>query len=116
MEESAKMTPVVTPSEKLQTSEVRQKPPVEGDFEDDDIEDEVADSPGEDGIEDFYGDDTLKNANSKVKKALATGAEVGEEEANDLEEEDLDLDYSQTHLDDFLKSHNSSTMMKGSNI
>ena len=31
-------------------------------------------------------------------------------------EDDLDLDYSQTHLDDFLKSHTSSTMMKGTNI
>ena len=34
----------------------------------------------------------------------------------DVDDDDLDLDYSQTHLDDFLKSHNSSTMMKGTNI
>ena len=39
MEESAK-TPVVAPSEKLQSSEVRQKPPTD----EGDIEDEVGDS------------------------------------------------------------------------
>ena len=33
-----------------------------------------------------------------------------------MDEEELDLDYSQTHLDDFLKSHTSSTMLKGTNI
>lgn len=33
-----------------------------------------------------------------------------------MDDDDLDLDYSQTHLDDFLKSQTSSSMMKGSNI
>ena len=33
-----------------------------------------------------------------------------------MDDDELDLDYSQTHLDDFLKSQTSSTMMKGSNI
>ena len=37
-------------------------------------------------------------------------AEVGEGDS------DLDLDYSQTHLEDFLKSQTSSSLMKGSNI
>ena len=32
------------------------------------------------------------------------------------DEEDFDLDYSQTQLDDFLKSNMSSSMMKGTNI
>ena len=57
MEESAK-TPGVTISDKMQTSEVRQKPPVD----EGDIEDEVGDSyEDDDGIEDFYGDDTFKD-------------------------------------------------------
>ena len=38
------------------------------------------------------------------------------ENLEDMDEEELDLDYSQTHLDDFLKSHTSSTMLKGTNI
>ena len=29
---------------------------------------------------------------------------------------DIDLDYSQTHLDDFLKSQTASSMMKGTNV
>ena len=59
MEEAAKMTPTVAPSEKLQSSEVRQKPPVD---EGDQIEDEVGDSyVDDDGIDDFYGDDTFKD-------------------------------------------------------
>ena len=33
-----------------------------------------------------------------------------------MDDDDLDLDYSQTHLDDFLKSNMSSSMMKGTNI
>ena len=111
------MTPVIQPSEKLQTSEVRQKPPVE--VEDaDEIEDEIGDSQAndEDGIEDFYGNDTFKEGTqkSKLKGAAAEGA--GEDDDMDNLEDDLDLDYSQTHLDDFLKSHTSSTMMKGTNI
>ena len=32
------------------------------------------------------------------------------------EEEDADLDYSQTHLDDFLRSQQSKQMMRGSNL
>ena len=66
MEESAKLTPQVAASQKLQSSEVRQKPPVEE--EADQIEDEVGDSyADDDGIEDFYGDDTFK----KTAKAAA---------------------------------------------
>ena len=78
MEESAaKSTPVVSVSEKLQSSEVRQKPPV--DEEGDQIEDEVEGSfADDDGIEDFYGDDTFKK--SKQEKTMAAGAEVGIEE------------------------------------
>lgn len=69
MEEAAKMTPTVAPSEKLQSSEVRQKPPVD---EGDQIEDEVGDSyVDDDGIDDFYGDDTFKDGKvyDKVKEA-----------------------------------------------
>jgi len=37
--------------------------------------------------------------------------------AEDNDDDDFDeLNYSQTHLDDFLKSHTSSSLMKGSNI
>ena len=46
-------------------------------------------------------------------KAKGDGAEG---DGDGVDDDDLDLDYSQTHLDDFLKSHNSSTMMKGTNI
>ena len=77
------------------------------------IEDEVGDSyVDDDGIEDFYGDDTFKDNNgsaaSRLKGAAAKveneeGEEVVEEDA--VEDDELDLDYSQTHLDDFLKSH-----------
>ena len=57
-------------------------------------------------------------------EAAAATAEDGAEGENegvfenleDMDEEELDLDYSQTHLDDFLKSHTSSTMLKGTNI
>ena len=66
MEESAK-TPVVAPSEKLQSSEVRQKPPTD----EGDIEDEVGDSyqgDDDDGIEDFYGDDTFKNNGTSARR------------------------------------------------
>ena len=117
---------------------MRQKPPT--DEEADQIEDEVGDSfKDDDGIEDFYGDDTFKNT-KKGKKSrknkeggeggAADGAndgdggdgEDGEEDDDDdeldemMDDDDLDLDYSQTQLDDFLKSQTSSSMMKGSNI
>jgi len=71
----------------------------------------------DDGIEDFYGDDTLKTLKNKQKEE---GAKAGEQENDDddlgMDDDDLDLDYSQTHLDDFLKSNMSSSMMKGTNI
>lgn len=43
---------------------------------------------------------------------------AGENVDEDFEDEecDLDLNYSQTHLEDFLKSQTSSSLMKGSNI
>ena len=117
MEESAK-TPVIQTSEKLQSSEVRQKPPVDEDA--DEIEDEVGDSlNGDDGIEDFYGDDTFKDGTikSKVKAAGEDADDVDNLDDDDkADEEDFDLDYSQTQLDDFLKSNMSSSMMKGTNI
>ena len=125
MEESAKITtPVVQGSQKLQSSEVRHKPPAEEDGEDeaDQIEDEVGDSyhdPDEDGIEDFYGDDTFKDKDKKAKKIKAKGSgEGGEQDDDDIheEEDEFELDYSQTHLDDFLKSQASSAQMKGTNI
>lgn len=123
MEESVikQSTPVQNQaSEKLQSSEVRQKPPVEEDG--DQIEDEVGDSyVDDDGIEDFYGDDTFKHGTQKDKIKAGIGA--GEGEVNDdgddiegLNDDDLDLAYSQTHLDDFLRSQTSTTMMKGTNI
>lgn len=31
-------------------------------------------------------------------------------------EEDIDFDYSQTHLEDFLKSQNRNTLLKNSNV
>lgn len=117
MEESAK-TPVIQTSEKLQSSEVRQKPPVDEDA--DEIEDEVGDSlNGDDGIEDFYGDDTFKDGTikSKVKAAGDAADDIDNLDDDDkADEEDFDLDYSQTQLDDFLKSNMSSSMMKGTNI
>ena len=67
MEESAKITtPVVQGSQKLQSSEVRHKPPAEEE-DADQIDDEVGDSfqENEDGIEDFYGDDTFKDNKNK---------------------------------------------------
>ena len=113
MEESAKMTPTVEKSEKLQSSEVRQKPPVD----EGEIEDEVGDSyaQDEDGIEDFYGDDTFKDGTMK-NKIKAAGETAVEDGLENMDDEDLDLDYSQTHLDDFLKSQTSSSLLKGSNI
>ena len=75
MEESAKLsTPVPNQaSEKLQSSEVRQKPPTEEDG--DQIEDEVGDSyADDDGIEDFYGDDTFKQGGTAKRKNKAEGA------------------------------------------
>ncbi len=72
----------------------------EEDNKDDDevIEDEVEDSlkeiaDSEDGIKDFYGESTFK-----AKKTENDGDEY------DGASEDFDLDYSQTHLEDFLKS------------
>lgn len=96
MEESAKITtPVVQGSQKLQSSEVRQKPPAEEE-EGDQIDDEVGDSFNEndDGIEDFYGDDTFKEKKSKMKSpdAAAQEAQVDDEMAED--DDDFDLDYS----------------------
>ena len=117
MEESAK-TPVIQTIEKLQSSEVRQKPPVDEDA--DEIEDEVGDSLNEDdGIEDFYGEDTFKDGTikSKVKAAGEEAVDnVDHLDEDKADEEDFDLDYSQTQLDDFLKSNMSSSMMKGTNI
>ena len=117
MEESAKLTPVVKKNEKLQSSEVRQKPPVD----EGEIEDEVADSNfEEDAIEDFYGDDTFKDAAAaaKVKSAgeFVPDDSDQDDDGKNLDVDELDLDYSQTHLDDFLKSHTSSSMLKGTNI
>ena len=86
MEESAKLTtPVVQGSQKLQSSEVRHKPPAEeGEDEGDQIEDEVGDSfkEDEDGIEDFYGDDTFKDhpkgqSNNAKKAVEGDAAEEG---------------------------------------
>ena len=115
MEESAKLaTPLSHANEKLQSSEVRQKPPAEDD-EGDQIEDEIGEDIEDGGIEDFYGDDTFKEGVEKKKKNVAEGDVENLDDA-DVDDDDLDLDYSQTHLDDFLKSHNSSTMMKGTNI
>ena len=119
MEESAKMTPIVksNANEKLQSSEIRQKPP----FDEGEIEDEVGESNFEDdGIEDFYGDDTFKDGTA-VAKVKATGEVIAddldqEDDGNNLDDDELDLDYSQTHLDDFLKSHTSSSLLKGTNI
>ena len=119
MEESAKMTPIVklNANEKLQSSEIRQKPP----FDEGEIEDEVGESNFEDdGIEDFYGDDTFKDGTAAAK-VKATGEVIAddldqEDDGNNLDDDELDLDYSQTHLDDFLKSHTSSSLLKGTNI
>ena len=119
MEESAKMTPIVksNANEKLQSSEIRQKQP----FDEGEIEDEVGESNFEDdGIEDFYGDDTFKDGTA-VAKVKATGEVIAddldqEDDGNNLDDDELDLDYSQTHLDDFLKSHTSSSLLKGTNI
>ena len=88
---------------------MRHKPPAEEDGEDegDQIEDEVGDSYNEideDGIEDFYGDDTFKDKKSKKIIVEGSGAEGGDDIEIHDEEDDFDLDYSQTHLDDFLKS------------
>ena len=38
------------------------------------------------------------------------------DDVDDANSEDFDLDYSQTHLEDFLKSQTSNSLMKGSNI
>ena len=35
---------------------------------------------------------------------------------NEDQEEDIDFDYSQTHLEDFLKSQNRNTLLKNSNV
>ena len=55
--------------------------------------------------------------------AVHVGADAddddGEDDADDVDDansEDFDLDYSQTHLEDFLKSQTSNSLMKGSNI
>lgn len=99
---------------------MRHKPPAEEDGEDeaDQIEDEVGDSyhdPDEDGIEDFYGDDTFKDKDKKASKIRAKGGEQDDDDIHE-EEDEFELDYSQTHLDDFLKSQASSAQMKGTNI
>ena len=51
--------------------------------------------------------DNKKNAEIKEEEEVKNGEE---------DDMDLDLDYSQTHLDDFLKSQTSSTLMKGTHI
>jgi hypothetical protein len=52
-------------------------------YDDDEIVDETPKNQEEDGIQDYYGED---------------------EEIAKQEDEAFDMDYSQTHLDDFLKS------------
>jgi hypothetical protein len=55
--------------------------------EEDDIADETEESKADESIQDFYEDDQIK---------LNTDLEVADKDEN--------LDYSQTHLEDFLKS------------
>ena len=108
MEESGNVTPMSNMTEKLKAKglqkeeEERREEPIE------DIEDEVADKYSDDEfneIEDYYGtmDNEEKGKNEKKGETL------------NEEDMDLDLNYSQTHLDDFLKSQTNSTM-KGTNV
>lgn len=63
--------------------------------QDDDIADETEESK-QDEIEDFY-----ENEESMM---------------NTKKNQDIDLDYSQTHLEDFLKSQTQSQLLKGSQV
>ena len=68
----------------------------------DDIADETEESKRDDDyeIEDFYEDD------ASPQKPLNA----------DLQGTDLELDYSQTHLEDFLKSQTNASLLKGSQL
>ena len=63
----------------------------------DQIEDEVGDSYVDDeGIEDFYGDDTFKDKTAKdqLKDAARAMEGAGDVDERDSDGDDLDLDYS----------------------
>lgn len=62
-------------------------------------------------IEDFYEDLTTE----KLQKASAE-PRAAQPITTVFVDEDIDLDYSQTHLDDFLKTHGQNTMIKGSQL
>ena len=108
MEESAPNVPMSNLTEKLKSRDLPIKK--EDSKEGEDIEDEVGEQYDEDDIEDFYG-----TVDEKKKPAQKEDEEIKADGENE-EDMDLDLDYSQTHLDDFLKSQTSSSMMKGTNI
>ena len=69
---------------------------------------------GDDGITDFYGESFKDSVRTKAK--AESGVVMGEEGDelsdsdeldefdDDLSDDNLDFGYSQTHLDDFLKS------------
>jgi hypothetical protein len=97
-------TPAAQMSMKVKGSAANvQKDPVE---EDEDIKDEIdednydddgfeEENRGTNGIEDFYGTNWDKKQTTDAKQTTMR---------NDSADEDLDMDLSQTHLDDFLKS------------
>ena len=121
MEESGQVPPMSNVTEKLKSRDLPEEKKEES-KEDagEDIEDEVGDKYSDDEfneIEDFYGtvDERNNKGAAKGEEEIKDEAANGEEE-EDLQEMDIDLDYSQTHLDDFLKSQTSSSMMKGTNI
>ena len=67
--------------------------------EDEEVKDEVEET---DYIQDYYED--VSNTDKQKKQE---GIEV---------DDDIDFDYSQTHLEDFLKSQNNNTLIKNSNV
>ena len=121
MEESGQAPPMSNVTEKLKSRDLPEEKKEES-KEDagEDIEDEVGDNISDDEvneIEDFYGtvDERNTKGAGKGEEEIKDEAAAGEDE-EELHEMDTDLDYSQTHLDDFLKSQTSSSLMKGTNI
>ena len=102
MEESAASVPMTNMTEKLKSRDLPPEKKSDGKEEvGEDIEDEVGEEYNDDQfdeIEDFYGTMDQKEKNQAKKE------EEIKDEADGDEELDMDLDYSQTHLDDFLKS------------
>lgn len=95
-QKSAETTPVSSFSKKSKAQYIEKESP-----RDDAIDDEIGEIEAprdEELIEDFYED---INPEKKQKEE---------------DEGELDLDYSQTHLDDFIKSQTGNSMFKGSNV